>query len=464
MEWPGSRWTLVPFVSLAAGVQLPALPEPPIGSYPAAARAVIEPAYRDAVKRPQEAAPVGRLAMALHAWEQWDAAHLAYARAQHLAPRVFDWAYLDGIVLHRLGRAAEAAAQFKIALTCDVASVVARAKLADALSDAGEYVESAALYQALANEPAAKPVGELGLGRFAAQEGRHADAVSHLQRAVTLFPEFGAAHYALAMAYRTLGRHDEAHQALARHQRYGPRWPAIDDPVLMRVTSLKDDAPAHLTRGIRLERDGDVTGAITAHEEALARDPSLVQAHANLISLYGRANNWTKAEAHYRVVVQSGFNLDEAHYNHGVLLGLQARWQDAARAYALALEINPANADAHNNLGQILERERMLDEAAGAYRKAVESRPTLRIARFNLARMLIAKGRFEEAIREMDALRFPEDAETPRYLFALAAAHVRAGRKDEGVKYAQEARRLALAHGQTDLAAAIDRDLASLKR
>ena len=48
-------------------------------------------------------------------------------------------------------------------------------------------------------------------------------------------------------------------------------------------------------------------------------------------------------------------------------------------------------------------------------------------------------------------------------MFALSAAHVRAGQKDEAIKWALEAKRLATEYGQKDLAAIIDRDLAKLK-
>jgi hypothetical protein len=40
---------------------------------------------------------------------------------------------------------------------------------------------------------------------------------------------------------------------------------------------------------------------------------------------------------------------------------------------------------------------------------------------------------------------------------------VRAGHRDEGVKWATDARQLAVEHGQLELAAAIERDLARLK-
>ena len=77
--------------------------------------------------------------------------------------------------------------------------------------------------------------------------------------------------------------------------------------------------------------------------------------------------------------------------------------------------------------------------------------------------MLLALGRNEEAIAELAKLSQPQDSETPRYIFLLSAAHVRAGHKDDGIKWATEARRLALEYGQQDLAAIIERDLAKLK-
>jgi len=193
------------------------------------------------------------------------------------------------------------------------------------------------------------------------------------------------------------------------------------------------------------------------------QEPSLAEAHANLISLYGRARNWTKAEEHYRAVVALGVDLSTAHYDYAVVLGLQEKWDLAAEAYQRAIAVNPVHAQAHNNLGQIFERQRRFDAATEAYRHAVESQPAFRLARFNLGRMLLALGRTGEALTELQKLVEPRDAEAPRYLFALATAHVRAGHKDEGIRWATDARQLALELGQEELAAAIARDLASLK-
>ena len=77
--------------------------------------------------------------------------------------------------------------------------------------------------------------------------------------------------------------------------------------------------------------------------------------------------------------------------------------------------------------------------------------------------MLIAQGHPDEAVTELQKLTEPRDAEAPRYLFALSTAYVRAGRKSDGLKWATEARDLALKFGDTALAAAIERDLATIR-
>ena len=449
-------------VAAGAAAQTP-LPRLETTAYPPAARDHIGRAYRHAESHPADAAAAGALGRVFQAWEQSDAAHQAYVRAQSLAPRTFDWHYLDGVVLQRLARHKEAAAQFGEAVAASPAYLPARVKRAEALLDAGDLEQSDRLFQALAREPTAEPAAELGLGRIAAMNGNHQAAIEHLQRATALFPDFGAAYYALARSYRALGRTDDAQRALERHAQFGPRWPAIDDPVLAAVLSLREDPAALVKRGVKLADAGDVPGAIAAHEAALDRNPDLVQARVNLISLYGRARNWAKAEENYRAVLTRGVNLDQAHYDYGVLLGMQEKWDAAAEAFRQALAANPLHARARNNLGQVLERQQKFQEAEAEYRRAVETQPMFRIARFNLGRMLLAQRRPEEAIGELEKLTQPRDAETPRYLFALSTAYVRSGHIAEGVRWGNEARDLALVYGQKDLAAAIERDLARLR-
>src|SRR5262249_39522346 len=146
---------------------LPPLPRLSLDTYPAAARDAIARAHREASDRSTDAKAVGALARVLHAWEQWDAAHEAYARAEALDPSAFDWPYRAGVVLERLARHAEAAARLRQAVAASPAHLPARLKLAEALLEAGAVDEGQALFESLVKDPRAQPAAELGLGRVA---------------------------------------------------------------------------------------------------------------------------------------------------------------------------------------------------------------------------------------------------------------------------------------------------------
>src|SRR5688572_2882952 len=112
------------FVSVLASIataqgSLPPLPDLALDRFPDSAPTSVSRAYEAAKGRPKDAAAVGALARVLHAWEQWDAAHEAYVRAQALAPDAFEWHYLDAILLQRLARHPEAAERLETAVKVD---------------------------------------------------------------------------------------------------------------------------------------------------------------------------------------------------------------------------------------------------------------------------------------------------------------------------------------------------------
>ena len=160
---------------------------------------------------------------------------------------------------------------------------------------------------------------------------------------MALYPEFGAAWYALGMARRNAGPREEASAALAKAQEFGARWPAVDDPLLAQVKALRDDASANAERGLQRERQGDLAGAIQAYEAAVAVDPATIAPRVNLIALYGRQQDWTKAAAHYDALASSGVAIPaEAHFNHGVCLAAQGRMDAAADLFRLAVVVESA--------------------------------------------------------------------------------------------------------------------------
>jgi tetratricopeptide (TPR) repeat protein len=455
-----SSGALICAVAFAAAASAQSLPQLTLDAYPPVSREPIGRALAEARAHPQDAGAAGRLGMLLQAWEQWETAAAVYARARQLERR-FDWFYLGGIVEDRLAHHADAAALFKEAVALSPNSVPARLKLADALLDSDGIDAAERAFTALAAEPQAEPHARYGLGRAHLARGDAGGAVSEFDRAVRLYPEFGAAWYSRGLALRNLGRLEEARESLARAREFGTRWPGVPDPVLAQVRALRDDGSAHLTRGLALDREGDVEGATREHEAALAANPELVQADVNLIALYGRQQQWAKADASYREAIRLGYRGADAHYNYGVGLMLQKREAEAASAFEQAVAANSQHASAWNSLGQLAEGAGRLDDALERYRRAVDAAPSDSGMRFNLGRMLIATRHARDAVAQFEVLA-QGDAPEPRFVYGLATAWVLSGDVVKGRQYALEARALAAARGQTAVVAAIDRDLARL--
>lgn len=435
------------------------LPQLTFDALPSSVRGGLEEAYKAARADPRDPTAVGRLGMMLHAYEQYRSAQLCYRRARELAPRSVSWTYLSAVVAAELGESREASALFRRVLELDPDYWPARLGLADALMTAGDLDRSQVEYGGLVRDFPELALAHYGLGRLLANRRQGSAAIEHYQRAVDLEPQFGPAHYALALACRDEGAADCAKAHLDAYRQFGTRRPLPADQLLDQVRALKGTARDLLAEGARLGRAGLLQEAIAVHLKAIAADPSDAQAHVNLISLYGRIGQTNKAEEHYRAALALGSSLAEAYYNYGVLLVSGSRHDAAADAFRQALGVDPFHAQSHNNLAALLAAEGKLDEAAVHYRQALANDPQHRGARVNLARVLMTLGQPREAIEQLRKVLLPEDDETPRYMYALSTAYFAAGDSTQASRYAAEALSRAREHKQTELAARIEQSL-----
>jgi protein O-mannosyl-transferase len=442
---------------------------PPVAaeSFSPEIRDAIRQAYAAAQAKPREAETVGRLAMTLHTYEQHETAALFYERALQLAPKEFRWRYYLGIVQAATGKQTEAVATFRLAQQLQPEHVLTQLRLADALLTLGQLSESQPLYEAVRKAAAQLPQTHYGLGRIAVAQKNSAAAIVHFRQAVTLFPKYGVAHYALGMALRDAGQTAEAQQHLTLSQQHKYVRPALDDPLAQTLAELNASASTHLKRGVAFSDDGNLSEAIAEHERALALNPKLFLAHSNLIQLYGRAGQPDKAEAHYQATLKLDPNQADSHYNYGVLLVGLERFADATQAFRRSLELNPLNAEAQHNYAVMIEREGKLDEAATHYRQAIENNPQHRLAHFHLGRILVHQEKLAEAITHFQLTLTPpnqDDADTPRFTYALGATYARAGDKQKAIEYLRVALEKAKALGQTQLASSLERDLHVLQK
>ena len=459
------HWRLVlPFVLAIPAWSQPAVSRINTANFSGPIRAQIEEAERAAQAHPSEPKVVGALAMTLHAYQQYDSAARAYSRAHLLEPKSFDWLYLLGTVQVELGEFEAARMSFQSALAVAPAAIPAKLRLAQTSAALGRLDDALALYREILQRRADCSRAWYGLGRVQAALGDRAAAVQSYEKACDLFPEYGASHFALARELRRLGRLEEAQRHLQAYSGHATAEPALEDPLLQRVSELNRGAQAHMERGAELEKAGGLEDSIREQEAALAADPVNVQAHVNLIGLYGRTGNPEKAKEHFEAAVRLSPGRSDAWYNYGVLLLRVRNDRDGAEsAFRRALEINPDNAEARDNLGVIYERLGRLDDAAREFRQAVASRPDYPLARFHLGRVLANQLKYDEAVQQFLRALQPESDRTPAYLYALAATLARAGRREQALDYFEQARGAARAHGQSQLLANIERDMKTLR-
>jgi tetratricopeptide (TPR) repeat protein len=411
--------------------------------------------YAEARAHPRDGAAAGRLAMMLHAYEQYALAAVYYRRAVQVEPDTAAWTYLAGLVDAELGRTGAAVARLRRAIALDGTYLPARLRLADVLLNAGNLQESRLEFESILRDYPELAVARYGLGRVLTALGDRPAATAEYERAVASAPQFGPAAYALALAYRDAGMNDRAAAQLEVYRRSARSRPAVPDPWLDEVRSLAGTARTLIAQGARAAREGRLDEAIALHLKAIAADPADPQAHVNLISLYGRSGRADDAEQHYQAALRLQGSLAEAHYNYGVLRASQGRYDEAADAFRRALDADPFHARAHNNLGALLARQGHGDRAAAHFRQALASDPAHAGARFALGGLLLAAGKAREALEQFQRLPVDGDSEAPRYRMAAARAWFALGEVQKALEVAEAARRDAEARQQLELAAAI---------
>src|SRR5262249_12164766 len=337
------RGTVVIAIVLTAGCSTPTvrretaapdLPRLTLANFRESIRAQLEQSYKEAQAKPNDAAAVGRVGMLLHAYEQYESAEVCYRRARILEPSRLEWAYYLGLVESIDGKNGEAAGALREAAQIDPAYLPARIKLAEVLLNVNRAVEAReACEAALKQDPQFVPA-YYWMGRADAADGKPDAAIEHYKKACELWPSYGSGHYALALGLQKVGDQAHARGHIELDQKFKTGGdPQPEDQLLDQVRSLDNGALAHLMRGVDLEKGGQLDQAITEHEQAIAIDPKLAQAHANLIGIYARAGRVKEAEGQYRATVALNPNLPQSHYDFGVLMISQNRFPEAEAAF-----------------------------------------------------------------------------------------------------------------------------------
>lgn len=443
---------------------LPDLPRPRWEQFEPAVRSKIKEAYEKARQDANNPESVGYLGMVLHAHQLHELAVACYQRAHLLAPESANWIYYLATAQAESGNHVEAISALDKALELMPDYLPAQLKLAELFLRAGKVREAQRLYSSLVQRHPRSALILYGLGQAEIALRNFAAAAESLSKACAQAPEFGAAHYRLALAYRDLGKNAASEEHLRLFRKHRDQKPTAVDPLMSRVSEVRTGVQHHLDRGLELQKAGRIEEAIAQYRKVLELDPERVQAHINLIAAHLTAGDLDQAEKHFQAVIKMNPELPEAHYNFGLVLQRRGDEEQAAQAFLRALESNPYFAQAHNDLGVILFRQDRLEEAEEHFRRAIENKTDYRTARYNLARVLLRRDKPEDAIVQLRHIVSVEDNQTPLFLYTLADAYARAGRLRESIETAREAMGMAASQGQKELAERIEKELEAIAR
>jgi|SRR5688572_1158417 len=419
---PGSRFLLL-FLFLGIKVFAQSAPLPPLEALDPAVAAQLQSAAGDVEdalnakaggRRMAEA--YGSLGQVLHAYEFFEPAEAAYLRAARLAPGDARWPHLLGYLYHQTGRLEEAADQFAMVRRTQPDHREATVRLGEVFLGLNRLPEAREQFERAVDVFPA--VARRGLGEVTLRQGRFDEAVGHFRAALERAPKADAIHYSLAMAYRGLGRLDEARAHL---QRQGPGGIRIADALVDNLQTLLRGERALVIKGRRAYDAGQFDEAAAAFATAVSAAPDSATAHANLGLALAQLGNTARAVAEFET----------------------------------ALRLDPENLAAHTSLGMWFVTQGSDLEAIDHLRVAVRQAPDDEQAVVTLSILLAGQARFGDALALLDAANreFPDRTETATTLARLLASapdrSIRDGRRALALADTVYASSPAPVHGET---------------
>ena len=358
---------------------------------------------------------LGRLG---HAYEFFDTAEASYANAIKLTPLDATVLHLLGYLYQQTGRFEDALARYSDARRLQPSDPVIRIRLADVYLRLDRLSDARALFQDLVEVYPA--VARAGLGEIALRNGRFSEAVQHLEAALDRAPAAAPVHYSLGMAYRGLGRIDQARSHLARRGTGGLR-PA--DPVVDALATQLRGERAQMILGQRAYDAGRFDEAATAFRKAVESAPASADARLGLGMALAQMGNAPGAIEQLETALRLDADNTTAHATLGLVLARVGRDRDAVEHLSAAFRREPTE-EVSGVLIRLLMKLSRGDEALDVLARMGSFSSDDKVTVLGLSILLAARESHRDAIELLESAnrQFPDRVRTATTLSRMLAA------------------------------------------
>lgn len=362
-----------------------------------------------------------------------DAPEPFYLNAQALAPGDRRWPYYLGHLYTSQGAFAKAAASFEQALALQADDLPTMLSLGDLHLTQGRPEAAEPLFrQALSLQPDSV-WARVGLGRAALARHDYAQAVEHLDKALTVDRQAAGIHYPLAMAYRGLGELEKAEAHLQQWDSGKVRQP---DPLMQAMRQSLRSPSTYEREGIQALESGDWEAAAASFRRGIELAPANPSLRHRLGTALFMMGDERGGLAQFEEAVRVSPEYAQAHYSLGLILEGNGRFEEALHRFSAAVRYEPSYAEARLRLARLLRRIGRPNEALSEYAQVIIIDPRGAEAPIGYAMALVGLGRYQEARDRLEeGMRLYPD----QPMFAKALARLLAAAPDARARDGQRA-------------------------
>lgn len=250
------------------------------------------------------------------------------------------------------------------------------------------------------------------------QQGKSAEAITILERVISLDPNFAEAHEKLAQLFTEIGEPQKALDHRYKVLEIEPNRGTSDHYFTLGNQFLQNqriiEAKKCYEKAILLNSKlleayhnlaeilvfkNDLDGGIFNYQKALEIDPNYVYSLFGLGKALVKKSAWNEAIIPLRQGIEMTPNDPHIYYWLGSALWQIGQREEAVECYHKILTFNPGEWDIYQKIGEYYHQELRLDEAVEAYQKSIEIKPDAFLSYHQLGQILFRQKKWEEAAK-----------------------------------------------------------------